>query len=52
MVKMLTIFLFRIPMPSAAYIAKFALNALQVRQDWAGHFSVIEEHRIRMRPLP
>jgi len=28
------------------------LTALQEREDWAGHFSVIEDTRIRMTPLP
>ena len=28
------------------------VHTLQVRDDWAGHFSVIEDARIRMRPLP
>ena len=46
------IILLRIFMPSSAYVAKLTLAAIKSRQDWAGHFSVIEEHRIRMRPLP
>ena len=29
-----------------------ALDAIEGRTDWAGHFSVITEDRIRMRPLP
>lgn len=29
-----------------------ALEALQSRDDWVGHFSVITDDRIRMRPLP
>jgi len=28
------------------------LNALESRTDWAGHFSVVTDDRIRMRPLP
>jgi predicted nuclease of predicted toxin-antitoxin system len=46
------IILFRISTPSAEYIARYAITALQQRNDWGGHFSVIEEDRIRMIPLP
>ena len=28
------------------------LEALESRADWAGHFSVVTDDRIRMRPLP
>jgi predicted nuclease of predicted toxin-antitoxin system len=28
------------------------LEALESRDDWAGHFSVVTDDRIRMRPLP
>jgi hypothetical protein len=33
-------------------VAAFAVRALESRTDWAGHFSVIEETRVRMTPLP
>ncbi len=49
------VILFRIPMPSSAFVARYALIALialNSRDDWAGRFSVVEEKRIRMRPLP
>ncbi len=29
-----------------------ALETLESRTDWAGHFSVVTNDRIRMRPLP
>jgi len=29
-----------------------ALSVLKSRTDWAGHFSVVTDDRIRMRPLP
>ncbi len=44
--------LFRITMYSAAHIAQVAIAALESRADWGGHFSVIEDDRIRMTPLP
>ncbi len=28
------------------------LEALAVRSDWEGHFTVVEQDRIRIRPLP
>jgi predicted nuclease of predicted toxin-antitoxin system len=46
------IILFRISAPSSEYIARLAVQALAARTDWAGHFSVIEDNRIRMTPLP
>jgi predicted nuclease of predicted toxin-antitoxin system len=45
------IILLRIPTPSSEYVAKFVLSVFNNHQDWIGYFSVIEEHRIRMRPL-
>ena len=42
------VILFRIAMPSAEYVAEAAVRALEQREDWAGHFSVIEDRRIRM----
>ena len=46
------IVLFRISAPSSAHVANVALSALESRPDWAGHFSVVEDNRIRMTPLP
>ncbi|CCE11189.1 Genome sequencing data, contig C279 (fragment) [Bradyrhizobium sp. STM 3843] len=43
--------LFRIPMPPADQAGQRLADLLLSRQDWAGHFSVIEPGRIRMRPL-
>lgn len=46
------VILFRISTPSSEHVAQLAVAALQQRDDWAGHFSVIEDDRIRMTPLP
>jgi hypothetical protein len=43
--------LFRIPMPKPGDIGPRLSNLVMSRDDWAGHFSVIEPDRIRMRPL-
>ena len=44
--------LFRMSVPSPAYIARVAVAALESRTGWAGHFAVVEDDRIRMTPLP
>lgn len=46
------IILFRLSMPSSEQVARLALAALEQREDWGGHFSVVEDNRIRMSPLP
>lgn len=43
---------FRISAPSPEIVARIALSAIDSREDWSGHFSVIEDQRIRMTPLP
>ncbi|MBD2206820.1 DUF5615 family PIN-like protein [Calothrix sp. FACHB-1219] len=45
------IILFRIKAPSGAVVAQKVRIAIASRNDWAGHFSVIEDDRIRMRLL-
>ena len=45
------IVLFRIPAPSSSVVANAVVAAIESRSDWTGHFSVIEENRIRMRAL-
>jgi len=45
------IVLFRIPAPSSSIVANAVVSAIESRSDWTGHFSVIEENRIRMREL-
>jgi predicted nuclease of predicted toxin-antitoxin system len=45
------IVLFRLQASSSAALATLVAAALKSRTDWAGHFSVVEPGRIRMRPL-
>lgn len=46
------IVLFRISAPSPTYVARAVVAALESRADWAGHFAVVEDDRVRMVPLP
>lgn len=45
------IVLFRITASSGSSIAQKVITAIASRNDWVGHFSVIEVDRIRMRAL-
>ncbi|MBD0300784.1 MAG: DUF5615 family PIN-like protein [Tolypothrix sp. T3-bin4] len=45
------IILFRIKAPSGIVVAQKVAAAIASRPDWAGHFSVVEDERIRMRVL-
>lgn len=44
--------LFRLRPASPTYVAKAAVAALKTDCAWEGHFTVVEEHRIRQTPLP
>lgn len=46
------IILFRLRLDNPARLAHRILDILKTRADWEGYFSVIEERKIRMRPLP
>lgn len=46
------VILFRISLASPSYVARTAVSVLQSRTDWAGHFAVVEDDRLRMRSLP
>jgi predicted nuclease of predicted toxin-antitoxin system len=46
------IVLFRISMPSPRHVSLKSVKALESRNDWAGHFSVVEDDRIRMTTMP
>lgn len=45
------IILFRMSAPSASFVANAVVTAIESRTDWIGHFSAVEENRIRMREL-
>ncbi len=45
------VILFRMPMPRPSDAGRRLADLVTARDDWAGHFSVIEPGRIRMRPL-
>jgi predicted nuclease of predicted toxin-antitoxin system len=45
------IVLLRVPAPNTEGRARRLSRVIASRGDWAGHFSVIEPGRIRMRPL-
>jgi predicted nuclease of predicted toxin-antitoxin system len=46
------IVLFRIPIPAPDQVGAKLAARIAERDDWAGHFTVIEPQRIRMRALP
>jgi predicted nuclease of predicted toxin-antitoxin system len=43
--------LLRIPMPRPSDVGRRLADLIAARNDWAGHFSVIEPGRVRMRRL-
>ena len=45
------VILLRIPMISSEYVARLVVEILTSRTDWEGHFSGVEEDRVRMRAL-
>jgi len=45
------IVLFRISQPSAAVVSEVVVRVLASRNDWGGHFSVVDDRTVRMRPL-
>ena len=46
------VILFRLPADSPSGIAQTMVEVLESQTDWIGHFSVIDENRIRTRLLP
>jgi predicted nuclease of predicted toxin-antitoxin system len=45
------VILLRMPMPRPGDVGRRLADLITAREDWAGHFSVIEPGRIRMRSL-
>jgi len=45
------VILFRIPMPGPSDAGRRLAHLIVARNDWAGHFSVVEPGRVRMRRL-
>ena len=45
------IIFFRIRASSSKQVARIVVTAIESRTDWAGHFAVVEEGRIRMVSL-
>ena len=43
--------LIRIPMPRPGTVGRRLADLITSRDDWAGHFSVVEPDRVRMRRL-
>jgi predicted nuclease of predicted toxin-antitoxin system len=43
--------LFRTPMPKPGDVGRQLANVITARDDWPGHFSVVEPGRVRMRRL-
>jgi predicted nuclease of predicted toxin-antitoxin system len=46
------VILFRLPMPPPSEVGARLAGLITSRSDWAGHLSVIEPGRVRMRRLP
>ena len=44
--------LFRIPLPPPSQVGRHLLDLIASREDWAGHFSVVEPDRVRLRRFP
>ena len=44
--------LFRIPVPNPSDVGRRVVDLIAARDDWAGHFSVVEPGCVRMRALP
>jgi len=45
------VLLFRLQIPSPEHVRDRVIATLAERADWTGQFFVVEEHRIRSRPL-
>jgi predicted nuclease of predicted toxin-antitoxin system len=46
------VILLRFATPSPSAMTTAVLRVIAMRDDWSGHFSVVDDDRIRMTPLP
>jgi predicted nuclease of predicted toxin-antitoxin system len=46
------VILLRLRVPDPTRLTQIVVAALASREDWSGHFSVVENDRVRMTPLP
>lgn len=46
------VILLRVQAPDPATATQIVVAAIESRDDWSGHFSVVENRRLRMTPLP
>lgn len=46
------IILFRLTPAAPAVVAETVVETIRSREDWQGHFSVVDDTQIRMRSLP
>ena len=46
------IVLFRLRKPSPDFVARRVAQILESTTKWEGHYAVVDEHSIRLRPLP
>jgi predicted nuclease of predicted toxin-antitoxin system len=44
--------LFRLRKPSPGFVARRVVQILESTAEWDGHYAVVDEHSIRLRPLP
>ncbi|MBC8000588.1 MAG: DUF5615 family PIN-like protein [Leptolyngbya sp.] len=44
--------LFRMSAKSPEYVAETAARVLEYRDDWIGHFAVVEDTRVRLKKIP
>jgi len=46
------VILFRLSGGTPQSICTRIVDSIQSRDDWAGHFAVVDDQRVRLRPLP